>query len=81
MEVTIALIPLFALLGLGACFFTIIVFSLIKAGRRADEGEEKILRIISPASPIYATERASDRKRSGWAALPSTRNGNQLPPL
>ena len=33
--------------GLVICFFVILIFGLVKAGRRADEGEEKILKIIS----------------------------------
>lgn len=40
---------MFIILGLGFCFFIALIFSLVKAGRRADEGEEKILDIISPS--------------------------------
>ena len=40
---------IFIILGLGFCFFVTFMFSLAKAGRRADIGEEKILAIISPS--------------------------------
>jgi len=30
-------------LGLGGCFIITLIFGLLSAGRRADEGEEKIL--------------------------------------
>jgi hypothetical protein len=37
------------LLGLGSCFSITLIFGLLRASRRADEGEERILKIISPA--------------------------------
>lgn len=37
--------------GLSVCFFAVLILSLVKAGRRADEGEEKILEILSSAQP------------------------------
>lgn len=47
---------LLILFGLGGCSFIIIlVFGLIRAGRRADEWEERILTIISPESPDNTT--------------------------
>jgi hypothetical protein len=41
---------LFILFGLGCCGFMALIFGLMGAGRRADEGEEQILKIISPAT-------------------------------
>ena len=38
---------MFTLLGLGVCCFGIFVFGLLRAGRRADEGEERIARILT----------------------------------
>ncbi len=38
------------LFGLVSCFFIILALGLARAGRRADEGEEKILGIISAPS-------------------------------
>jgi len=37
---------IFIILGLGFCFFVALMFSLVKAGRRADIGEEKILDML-----------------------------------
>ena len=42
---------LLVLLGLGSCFFITLIFGLLKAGRRADEGEERILKLILPPTP------------------------------
>ncbi len=39
------------LFGLGSCFFIALVFGLLNAGRRADEGEERISFIITSAHP------------------------------
>jgi hypothetical protein len=44
------LILLFIIIGFSFCFFTILIFSLIKAGRRADKAEESMLAIIQPSS-------------------------------
>ena len=41
------------------CLFTILIFSLMKAGRRADEGEEKILEVLSSAPPSSDIEDAT----------------------
>jgi hypothetical protein len=41
------LIFLFIILGLVFCLFTFFLFSLVKAGRRADKDEEKFLDILS----------------------------------
>ncbi len=38
---------LFFSFGLGVSLFVTLIFSLMKAGRRADEGEERILEILS----------------------------------
>ena len=46
------LLLLFSLSGLGCCALVVLIFGLMGAGRRADEGEEKILKIILPASHI-----------------------------
>jgi len=43
------LIFLYIIIGLGVCLFVAFAFSLIKSSRKADEGEEKILNIISPS--------------------------------
>jgi len=37
---------LFIVIGLVCCFPVMLIFILVKAGRRADEGEEKILAIM-----------------------------------
>jgi len=42
---------LLILFGLGSCSLITLIFGLVRAGRRADEWEERILRIISPAPP------------------------------
>jgi len=42
---------LFIIIGFSFCVFTILIFSLIKAGRRADKAEESILAIIQSGSP------------------------------
>ena len=47
---------LLILLGLGGCFLITLIFGLLRAGRRADEEEEKILDIISPTPPDDTTE-------------------------
>lgn len=41
---------LFILLGLSSCFLLMLVISLLWASRRADEAEERILKIVSPTS-------------------------------
>lgn len=38
------------LLGLLYCFFLLVIFSLLKAGNKADQAEERILAIISQKS-------------------------------
>ncbi len=38
---------MFIFLGLIACSFVVLLFGLVRAGRRADAGEEKIFEIIS----------------------------------
>lgn len=40
-------ISILIFLGLIACSFVVLLFGLVRVGRRADEGEEKILEIIS----------------------------------
>ena len=42
-------------LGLAIGFFITSIFALMKAGRRADEGEERILEVISPAGSDHNT--------------------------
>jgi hypothetical protein len=40
-----------------ACCFILLIFAIVSAGRRADEGEEKLLEIIwSPAASIAESE-------------------------
>lgn len=39
---------LFILFSLGCCFFITLILGLLKAARRADEAEERILGLISP---------------------------------
>jgi len=53
-------LPLLILFGLIGCFFITLIFGLMRAGRRADEGEEKILEIISPAPRGSITEDSAD---------------------
>ena len=43
------LMLLFSLFALGSCLFIILIFGLLRAGRKADEREEEILAIILPA--------------------------------
>jgi len=38
---------MFTLFGMGVCCFGIFVFGLVRTGRRADEGEERITRILT----------------------------------
>ena len=42
---------LFLSFGMSVCLFAILIFTLMKAGRRADEGEEKILEVLSSVQP------------------------------
>ena len=42
------LLFILVLSGLISCFLIVLIFGLLRAGRRADEVEESILRIISP---------------------------------
>jgi len=42
---------LLILLGLSSCSLITLIFGLVRAGRRADEGEERILDIISSVPP------------------------------
>lgn len=42
----------FILFGLGSGFLIILIFGLMKAGKRADEGEDKIIDRISLNSPL-----------------------------
>ena len=48
------------LCGLCSCSFIILALGLVRAGRRADECEDKILEIISPASLKNAPENTAD---------------------
>jgi hypothetical protein len=43
---------LLLLCSLVGCFLIVLILGLLRAGRRADEAEEKLLEIISPAPPI-----------------------------
>ncbi|MGQ9609415.1 MAG: hypothetical protein ACUVWN_08940 [bacterium] len=45
------------------CFFIVLTFSLLRAGRKADEAEERILRIIQSES-INNKENSLQEKRS-----------------
>jgi hypothetical protein len=47
---------LILLFSLGSWSFITLIFGLLRAGRRADEWEERILEIISPAPPDDPTE-------------------------
>jgi hypothetical protein len=51
---------LLTLFGLIGCSLITLIFGLMRAGRRADEGEEKILEIMSPASRESITEDSAD---------------------
>jgi hypothetical protein len=42
---------LLILLGFSSCFIITLIFGLLGAGRKADEGEEKILEIMSSTPP------------------------------
>lgn len=50
---------LFLSFSLGAGFLTALIFSLMKAGRKADDAEEKLLEILSPARPSPNVESES----------------------
>jgi hypothetical protein len=41
---------IFTFLGLSVCCFVILVFGLVRAGRRADEGEERIASILTSSN-------------------------------
>ena len=51
------------LFGLVSCFFIILALGLARAGRRADEGEEKILEIISSAASENVPEDTEDAQK------------------
>jgi hypothetical protein len=50
---------LFFSLGAGISLFITLIFSLMKAGRKADEGEERILEILSPEYASSSAEGAT----------------------
>ena len=50
-ELTKMWLLLLILLGLGSFFFITLILGLVRAGRRADEGEERISEIILPTPP------------------------------
>jgi hypothetical protein len=50
---------LFLSFSLGTGFLIALIFSLMKAGRKADEAEEKLLEILSPARPVSNVESES----------------------
>lgn len=56
---------LLALFGLGNCLFITLIFSILVSGRRADDREEVILRIISPTLESTATVR---KHHASWPA-------------
>ena len=58
------LLLLIIALIIGSCLLIILLFGLAHAGRRADEGEEKILDIISPKPTIDNTENSCSDKSS-----------------
>lgn len=49
--------------GLGSCLLATLTFSLIKAGRRADEGEERIL-------AIFLSTRSGSKLEDAHAKIP-----------
>jgi len=63
------------LLGLVSCFFIILALGLARAGRRADEGEEKILEVISPAVSENAPEDTADAQTIG---IPLVASGSKV---
>jgi ABC-type uncharacterized transport system substrate-binding protein len=66
------LILLFIIIGFLFCFFTILVFSLMGAGRRADKAEESILAIIQPDSLDDAVRALEDALKLQEIALEHT---------
>lgn len=56
------LLLLIIALAICSCLLIILLFGLAHAGRRADEGEEKILEIIYPAPTVNNIENASQGK-------------------
>jgi len=54
-------LPLLILLGLSGCFVITLTFGLLEAGMRADEGEDRILEIISSAPPKGITDHATEQ--------------------
>jgi hypothetical protein len=60
-------LPLLILLGLSSSFITTLIFGLVGAGKRADEGEDRILEIISPAPAHSITDDAT--KQAQYASL------------
>lgn len=66
MEMWLLLIILFGLIG---CSLIVLIFGLMRAGRRADEGEEKILEVMSPA-PLHSIAEDSADVQVQHASLP-----------
>jgi hypothetical protein len=56
------------ILVIGSCFFTLSIFSILAAGRRADEGEEKILELILP--PLEHAETGTTTEQKQYAHQP-----------
>jgi hypothetical protein len=72
MEMMEMLMFLIALPCLGSCFIITLIFGLFKAGRKADEAEERILKIISSAQlskTVAPGDTASARARHAAPAV------------
>ena len=54
------------LIGLGSVGFIVLIFGLMKAGRRADEGEEKILELMNP--PCSQSKKAEEDKANSMTS-------------
>ena len=60
---------LFIVVVLICCFSVVLIFSMVKTGRGADEGEEKILAIMLPESS-YGTFKVLDDSMKSSVAMP-----------
>jgi hypothetical protein len=70
------LLLLIIALAICSCLLIILLFGLAHAGRRADEGEEKILEIILPKPTTDSAENASQGKtKQESSPTPGEQNG------
>lgn len=74
--INMLLLLLIIALIIASCLLIILLFGLAHASRRADEGEEKILKIILPKATIDNTENASqDKIRQESPSTPREQHG------